>query len=52
MRLILSATGTYNYSQAKWLDEKLKPFCINQYTISDVFQFAEEIQHKNDPLVS
>ena len=53
---ILSATGTYNYSLAKWLDEKLKPLSINQYTISDVFQFAEEIQHlpinENDFLVS
>ena len=25
MRPILSATGTYNYALAKWLDEKLKP---------------------------
>ena len=45
MRPILSAAGTYNYPLAKWLDEKLKPLSINQYTISDVFQFAEEIQH-------
>ena len=46
----------YNYSLAKWLDEKLKPLSINQYTISDVFQFTEEIQHlpidENDFLVS
>jgi len=56
MRPSLSATGTYNYSLAKWLDEKLKPLSIKQYTISDVFQFAEEIQHlsidENDFLVS
>ena len=56
MRPILSATGTYNYSLAKWLSEKLKPLSINQYTISDVFQFAEEIQHlpidENDFLIS
>ena len=56
MRPILSATGTYNYSLAKWLDEKLKPLSVDQYTISDVFQFAEEIQHlpvdENDFLVS
>ena len=46
MRLILSATGTYNnYALAKWLDEKLKPWSTNEYTISDVFNFAEEIQH-------
>lgn len=56
MRPILSATGTYNYALAKWLDEKLKPLSINKYTISDIFQFAEEIQHlqvaNNDILVS
>ena len=45
MRPILSATGTYNYALAKWLDEKLKPLSTNEYTISDVFNFAEEIQH-------
>ena len=43
MRPILSTTGTYNYALAKWLDEKLKPLSINDHTISDVFQFAEEI---------
>ena len=56
MRPILSATGTYNYALAKWLDEKLKPLSTNEYTISDVFNFAEEIQHfkldKNGFLVS
>ena len=44
MRPILSATGTYNYALAKWLDDKLKPFSINEYTISDIFEFAQEIQ--------
>ena len=39
MRPILSATDTYNYPLAKWLDEKLKPLSINEYTISDIFQF-------------
>ena len=43
MRPILSATGTYNYALAKWLDDKLKPLSINDHTISDVFQSAEEI---------
>ena len=56
MRPILSATGTYNYALAKWLDEKLKPLSVNRYTISDTFSFAEEIQNldidKNDILVS
>ena len=45
MRPILSATNTYNYALAKWLDEKLRPLSINEYTISDIFQFFEEIQH-------
>lgn len=43
MRPILSATGTYKYTLAKWLDEKLKPLSVNNHTISDMFQFAEEI---------
>ena len=33
MRPILSATGTYNYALAKWLDEKLKPFSTNRVHI-------------------
>ena len=52
----MSATGTYNYALAKWLDEKLKPLSINDHTISDVFQFAEEIHgldlNEDDILVS
>ena len=34
---ILCATGTYNYSLAKWLDEKLKPWSVNRYTIPVTF---------------
>ena len=56
MRPMLSASCTYNYSLAKWLDEKLKPLSVNRYTISDTFYFAEEIQNlvidENDILVS
>ena len=56
MRPILSATGTYNYTLTKWLDEKLKPLSVNNHTISDVFQFAEEIReldfNEDDILVS
>ena len=56
MRPILSATETCNYALAKWLDEKLKPLSVNNYTISDVFQFAEEIHElqfdEDDILVS
>ena len=43
MRPLLSATGTYNYKLAKWLDEKLKPLSINDHTVSDIFQFADEL---------
>ena len=56
MRPILSATGTYNYALTKWVDEKLKPFSTNEYTTSDIFEFAQEIQHfqvnENDIFVS
>ena len=44
MRPILSATHTYNYALAKWLDEKLKPLSCNQYTVTDTFEFVNEVQ--------
>ena len=44
MRPILSATGTYNYKLAKWLDEKLKPLSTNEHTIGDIFSFADDLQ--------
>ena len=43
MRPILSAVGTYNYNLAKWLDEKLKPLSFNNHTISNIFQFSDEL---------
>ena len=56
MRPILSATGTYNFNLAKWLEEKLKPLSVNEYTITDVFVFADEIRsspmNEEDILVS
>ena len=56
MRPILSATGTYNFNLAKWLEEKLKPLSVNEYTITDVFEFADEIRsspmNEEDILVS
>ena len=53
MRPILSATNTYNYPLAKWLDEKLKPLSLNQYTVTDTFDFANEIHElKGEILVS
>ena len=45
MRPILSATQTYNYALAKWLDTKLKPLSLNRYTVTDIFEFANEIRN-------
>ena len=45
MRPILSASGTYNYPLAKWLDEKLKPLSTNKYCINDIFGFIDEIKN-------
>jgi len=56
MRPILSAQGTHNYALAKWLDEKLKPLSLNQFTISDTFSFSEDLRNtslnESDILVS
>ncbi|XP_078361337.1 uncharacterized protein LOC144645655 [Oculina patagonica] len=56
MRPILSATRTYNYGLAKWLEEKLQPLSYNRYTITDTFEFANEIRElkikDSDVLVS
>ena len=56
MRPILSATKTSNYDLAKWLEGKLKPVSINEYTITDTFKFAEEVRNTsfndNDIIVS
>ena len=43
MRPILSATNTYNYALAKWLDNKLKPLSLNQHTVTDMFDFVNEL---------
>ena len=44
MRPILSASGTYSFKLAKWLDEKLKPISINEFTIFDPLRFSEELR--------
>ena len=44
MHPILSATDTYNFKLAKWLDEKLKPISINEFTISDPLRFSKELR--------
>ena len=43
MRPILSATYTYNYALAKWLDNMLKPLSLNQHTVTDIFDFVNEL---------
>lgn len=49
-------TGTCNFQLAKWPDERLKPLSTNDFTVDDIFQFTDEIQHKfvneDDALVS
>ena len=56
MRPILSATQTYNCGLAKRLEEKLQPLSYIQYTITDVFEFADGIRqlqiNNGDILVS
>ena len=41
---ILSATSTYNYALAKWLDDKLKGLSLNQHTVTDIFDFVNEVR--------
>ena len=43
MRPILSATNTYNYALAKWLNNMLKPLSLNQHTVTDIFDFVNEL---------
>ena len=43
MRPILSATGTYNFELAKWLDTLLKPLACNKFMVSDTFTFVQEL---------
>ena len=44
MTPILSATGTCNFNLAKWLEEKLKPVSVSEYTITDAFEFVDKIR--------
>ena len=56
MKPILSATGTYNFNLAKWLEQKLKPLSLNEYKITGAFEFADEfrsiLMNDEDVLVS
>lgn len=44
MRPILSATNSYNFKLAKWLEEKLQPLSVNSHSVNDVFDFAKKLQ--------
>ena len=44
MRPILSASGTYNYNLAKWLDSTLKPLVRNEFMVNNTFEFVEMIK--------
>ena len=43
IRPILSASATYSYELAKWLESKLQPLSYNEFTVHDTLDFAEEI---------
>ena len=52
MRPILSATGTYNFKLAKWLDEKLKSLSLNKYPLKFAEKLREKQMAEGDILVS
>ena len=53
---ILKPNLSTNYNLAKWLEQKLNPLSLNEYTITDAFAFADEIRphtmNEDDILVS
>ena len=48
LRPILSAVTCHNYKLAKFLAPLLSPLAASEYTVSDVFSFCKEIQHRVD----
>ena len=40
----MSATAMHNFKLAVWLEQKLKPLSVNQFTITDCLEFAKEVQ--------
>jgi hypothetical protein len=44
LRPILSAINSPTYKLSKYLNDILKPFTTNQYTVKDSFSFAHDIQ--------
>ena len=47
VRPILSSTNTCNYKLAQWLNDKLKPLSVNQYTVTNAFEITKEIRDLN-----
>ena len=45
MHPTLSATQKYNYTLARCLDTSLTPLSLNCYTVTDIFEFANEIRN-------
>lgn len=43
MCFILFVIGIYNYKLVKWLDEMFKFLLINDYIVSDIFGFVDEL---------
>ena len=39
----MSETATYNFKLAVWLEQKLKPLSVNQFTITGCLEFAKEV---------
>ena len=50
-RLILSAIGTPSYKLSKFFVPLLAPLTLNEYTIKDLFLFAEKLLNYNSNLV-
>lgn len=48
VRPILSAVTCHNYKLAKFLVPLLTPIAYSEHTVSDVFQFAKEMQQRTD----
>src|ERR1700761_3988663 len=48
LRPILSALTCHNYKLAKFLVPLLSPLAVSEYTVTDAFSFANEIQQRVD----
>ena len=41
LRPVLSATGTYNFELAKWLNSVLQPLVYSKHTVESAFEFVD-----------